>query len=143
MTWQPYQPCPCGCEVVGWKLQRVLSGDDVAHVVGCSCRRHIAKRSVRKGKAAQAKGHRNLGGSGFTPHHEESRGGYDVRVQVEHKAGQQVPAAFRRFLATEWFRRALGQAERAARIGDGSLPAVMVDGRWLVVDCQPRGKGNA
>lgn len=146
-AWEPFNPCPCGCEVVGWKQVRPLPGDEgQAHVVGCKCRRHISKRNVRKGKAAQAKGHRALGGEGFTPHHEESRGGYDVRVQVEHKTGNQIPASFRKFVSLEWTRHAMRQAEMAVRVGDGSHPGIMIDGRWLVVDTRPqsheRGSGT-
>jgi hypothetical protein len=128
--WTPYDPCPCGCGVVGWKLRKN------GHVVGCKCRSCIGGRNRKSGQAAQAKGHRALGGVGFTPTNEETHGGYDIRVQVEHKSGGQVPQSFRKFLTLDWTRRAFGQAERAVRVGDGSHPAVMIDGRWLVVDCK-------
>jgi hypothetical protein len=56
-----------------------------------------------------------------------------VRVQVEWKSGEQIPQNFRRFVELEWTRHALGQAERACRVGDGADPAIGIDGRWLVV----------
>jgi hypothetical protein len=115
---------------------RGFESDGQQHVIGCKCKRHLGSRNSRKGQAGQAKGHRNLGGQGFTPGNEESVGGYEVRVQVEHKAGSQVPASFHKFIKTEWFRRALSQADRARRVGDGSKPSVMIDGRWLVTDCK-------
>jgi hypothetical protein len=137
--WLPYSPCPCGCGVVGWKLVRPLKDDlGPAHVVGCSCRRHTNKRNVRKGKAAQARTHTELIGSGFTPYHEESGRFADITVRPEVKAGKQVPKAFHAFLATDWFRRALSQSERAIPEGVDARPAVSIDGRWLVVDIRPK-----
>ena len=137
MTWQPYDECPCGCGVVGHKLKKN------GCVVGCKCRSCIGKRNRRKGQAAQAKGHRALGGEGFTPGNEESVGGYPIVVQVEHKTGSQIPASFTKFITLDWTRRALSQANRARRVGDGSMPAVMLDGRWLVVDCRKDKEGAA
>lgn len=133
MTWAPYDPCPCpdtSCDERGHKLKRN------GHAVGCRCRPCLGKRNRRKGQAAQAKGHRALGGQGFTPGNEESVGGYDVRVQIEWKTGKQIPASFLKFLGLEWTRRALEQAERAVRVGDGAKPAIgLVIGSkvWLLV----------
>jgi hypothetical protein len=96
---------------------------------------------VKRGKRAQAKGHRALGGQGFTPSNEESVGGYTIHVQVEHKSGAQIPASFRSFVETEWLRHAMNQATNAVRVGNGTgdMPSVMIDGRWLVVDCKAVG----
>jgi len=105
--------------------------------VGCSCRPCIGTRNRRKGQAAQAKGHRALGGVGFTPTNEESTGGYPIVVQCEWKTGGQVPASFLKFIGLDWTRRALSQANRARRIGDGSMPAIgiVVAGKtWLLVE---------
>jgi len=136
VTWEPYDECPCGCGEVSHKLKKNQ------HVVGCKCRPCLGKRNRAKGQKAQAKGHRALGGQGFTPGNEESVGGYPLVAQVEHKSGSQIPASFTKFIGTEWFRRAISQANRARRVGDGSMPAVMLDGRWLVVDCK-KGKDGA
>jgi hypothetical protein len=128
--------CPCGeeaCKMLGTKLRQD------GHLVGCGCTSHRNSRNQKKGKRAQAKGHRALGGIGFTPSNEESHGAYDLRVQVEHKTGEQVPASFRKFVTLDWTRRALNQAERAVRVGDGAHPSVMIDGRWLIVDCRSIG----
>lgn len=137
MTWQPHDECPCGCEVIAHKLKKN------GHGVGCKCRSCIGKRNRVKGQKAQARGHRALGGQGFTPGNEESVGGYPISVQVEWKTGDQVPANFRKFLTLDWTRRAFSQANRARRIGDGSMPAVGIDGRWLVVDLSKDQDGAA
>ena len=82
--------------------------------------------------------HKALGGSGPTPSNEEAARPYPVLVMPESKHGRLVPASFHKFLATEWFRRALNQAERGAPIGSGVKPAVVIDGRWLIVDLRAR-----
>lgn len=130
---RPGETCPCGCGITGNKLS--FKTGHIVRVCGChSCRN---SRSVKKGKRAQAKGHRALGGIGFTPSNEETHNGYDVRVQVEHKHGYpDQTVMLRRFIQTEFFRHALSQAQRAQRIGDGSHPGMMLDGRWLLVDCK-------
>lgn len=139
-TWKPYQECPCPtetCKVIGWKLKKN------GHVVGCICRPCIGKRSQKKGRAGQTKGHQALGGVGVSPGNEEATGAYDIRVQVEHKRGYKgYTTKLYGFITTEFFRRALSQADRARRVGDGSMPGVMFDGRWLLVDCK-RGKDSA
>jgi hypothetical protein len=86
--------------------------------------------------------HRRLGGTGFTPHHEEAARPYTIEVAVmpESKTGAQVPASFDRFVATEWFRRALDQSTRAVPVGTGVLPAVVIRGDWCVVDIRRRRK---
>lgn len=125
----PGEACPCGCGATGSRLSF-----KTGHVVrACACYSCRNSRNVKKGKRAQAKGHRALGGVGFTPHHEESTNGYPITVQVEWKAGAQVPASFRKFVASEWTRHALSQAERAQRVGDSSDPAIGIDGKWLLV----------
>lgn len=134
-AYSPGEPCPCGCSATGSKLS--FKTGHVARLCECSSCRN--SRNVKRGKRAQAKGHRALGGTGFTPANEETKNGYPIRVQVEHKAGGQVPNYFHKFIGTTWFRHALSQAERAQIIGDGSMPSVMIDGRWLVVDCKSVG----
>jgi hypothetical protein len=137
-TWHPYEPCPCGCEEIHQKLKRN------GHVVGCRCRSCIGTRNRRKGHAAQAKGHRALGGVGFTPTNEESTGGYPIRVQVEHKTGYGANRVrFDQFIETAFFKEALKQAKKALRVGDGAMPGVMLDGRWLIVDTKRNKDGAA
>lgn len=126
--WQPYDPCPCECGIIGWKLRRN------GHVVGCKCRSCIGGRNRKKGQAAQAKAHRALGGQGFTPTHEESGLYYDLTVRPEVKTGNQVPASFRKFVTLDWTRRALSQSERAIAVGIDARASICIDGRWLVVD---------
>lgn len=126
--WLPYQECPCGCGQTHGKQQKN------GHVVRCKCRSCIGRRNRKKGQAGQHKGHVALGGTGWTPGNEESVGGYPIKVQVEHKTGTTVPKSIRKFLTTEWYRRAISQAVRAQRVGDASHPSVMIDGRWLIVD---------
>lgn len=63
---------------------------------------------------------------------------YVLRIQVEHKSGKQVPRTFRRFVDTTWFRAAMQQAQDAIRTDEDARPAVMIDGRWVVVDAALR-----
>jgi len=135
--------------VIGWKLTvpvtvhrsgvgAIIEEVREQHVVGCKCRHHTGKRSQKKGRAAQTKMHQALGGVGPSPRDEETARPYTISVTVmpESKTGGQVPKSFEAFLATEWFRRALGQAERSRPVGAGVSPAVMIHGRWLLVDRQ-------
>ena len=84
--------------------------------------------------------HKRLGGEGFTPTHEEGARPYVVEIAImpESKTGGQVPASWDKFLATEWFRRALDQSARAAPVGSGVLPAVVIRGDWCLVDIRGR-----
>jgi hypothetical protein len=81
--------------------------------------------------------HRDLGGTGFSPNHEEARGAYSIEVQVESKEGEQVPANFVTAFGLEWTRRALDQADRAIAAGVQAYPAVYMKppggSRWLLV----------
>ena len=133
--WQPFTPCPCGCGVVAGKLSM-----KTGHVIGCKCHSCIGLRNRRKGQKNQALSHRRLGGQGFTPTNEESARAYDVKVSIqpEHKTGEQVPKSFDKFVSTEWFRRALSQAERAIPTGSGALPAVTIRSQFCIIDI--RGK---
>jgi hypothetical protein len=135
-VWHPYDPCPCECGVIGWKLRKN------GHVVGCSCRSCIGGRNRKKGQAAQAKAHRALGGQGFTPTHEESGLYYDLTVRPEVKTGQQVPASFRKFISLDWTRRAMSQSERAIAVGIDARASICIDGRWLVVDLKRASPGG-
>lgn len=126
--------CPGGC---GAPVQYGLSRYGKA-LRTCQCRDTIGRRNKRKGRKAQARGYRRLGGSApFTPGNEENQGVLSVEVGVESKAGKQVPASFTRFVALEWTRRALSQAERSIPVGVEASPAVYLEpaggGRWLVV----------
>ena len=93
---QPMGECPCGqCGHVGTKLTRY------GHLIGCRCRPCLGRRSKRKGRAAQARGYRALGGTApFTPGHEESQGVLSVEVAAEAKAGAQIPRSLLKFART-------------------------------------------
>jgi hypothetical protein len=129
--WQPYSACPCGeCDVIGYKLTRW------GHVAKCACYSCRNRRNRNKGRKAQTKVHRDLGGEGHSTLHEENSQAYPVWVRPEVKTGKQVPIAFSKFLATDWFRRALSQSERSLPVGSGAKAAVaiVVGGEtWLVV----------
>jgi hypothetical protein len=132
----PGDECPCGCGVTGSKLS-FKSG----HVVRlCACPSCRNSRNVKRGKRGQAKTHRALDGQGFTPFHEESGLFYDLTVRPEVKAGAQIPASFRSFVSSEWFRHALSQSSRSIPEGVDARPCVSLDGRWLIVDLQRREK---
>lgn len=156
--WPTWPYCPCGCGVEGLKLLAPLKrGPHIGeqHVKGCKCRSHISMRNRGKGQGAQRTMHRDLGGQGWTPTHEEAGRGYPIEVvgteggteqvdsQVtgltvhpESKQGQQVPAALQKFLATDWYRRALDQSVRSLPVGSGAKPAVwcqMPGGRKVLV----------
>ncbi len=129
--------CICGCGEVNLKTQLRTN-----HVIGCKCPSCIGRRNKRKGQAGQAKMHKRLGGDGWTPTNEESARPYNVEclVMPESKVGGQVPASFDKFIATEWFRRALSQSARAVPLGSGALPCVVLRGQWAVVDIRRRRK---
>lgn len=136
--WTNWPACPCGCGVEALKLTKF------GHVVGCSCRSCIGRRNRSKGQRAQAKAHRALGGTGFTPTNEESARPYQVEVTVfpEVKTGQQIPATWDRFIETDWFRRALEQSTRAVPAGSGALPCVVLRGDFAVIDIRGRSGGS-
>jgi hypothetical protein len=80
--------------------------------------------------------HKRLGGEGFTPTNEESARPYHVEclVMPESKVGGQVPTSFAKFVATEWFRRAMSQSSRGIPVGSGALPCVVIKGDYAVID---------
>jgi hypothetical protein len=82
----------------------------------------------------------------MTPGNEEAIGGYPVRLQCEWKTGAQIPASFHKFVGLDWTRRALSQANRARRVGDGSMPAVGIivgSKTWLLVEADRDMDGSA
>jgi hypothetical protein len=130
----PGDVCPCGCGQTGSKLS--MKTGHIVKLCGCSSCRN--SRNVKRGKRGQAKTHRALDGQGFTPYNEESGVFYDLTVRPEVKAGAQIPASFRSFVSSEWFRHALSQSSRAIPEGVDARPCVSLDGRYLVVDLQRR-----
>jgi hypothetical protein len=86
--------------------------------------------------------HKRLGGEGFTPSNEESARPYHIEciVMPESKTGGQIPKSWDTFIATEFFRRALSQSERAVPCGSGALPCVVLRGDFAVVDIRRRQK---
>lgn len=131
--WSGWPACPCGCGVEGLKLQ--LHHD--RHVVGCGCASCRGRRSRRKGKAAERRRHLRLGGVGATPADDLAHV-YQLAVTTEDKAGAQIPASFRSFVASEWYRHAIAQARKKLPLGSPVLPAVYLETTrsrwWLVVE---------
>lgn len=130
---QPFGPCPCGhprCEVMGTKLTRN------GCLKGCQEPSCVGRESNRKGHRGQDATHKALGGSGRARHDEASQNPYVVEITVmpESKEGGQIPKELAAGLASEWMRRALSQAERAAPVGSHVLPAVSVGSDYLIVD---------
>jgi hypothetical protein len=127
----PSPQCICGCGEVNLKTQL-----KTGHVVGCACPSCRGRRNRRKGQAGQAKMHKRLGGEGFTPSNEESARPYHIEclVMPESKVGGQVPTSFAKFVATEWFRRAMSQSSRGIPVGSGALPCVVIKGDYAVID---------
>lgn len=125
-------PCPCGG--LNCSGERVTKH---GHVRNCSCRSCIGRRNRVRGQRGQRNAHRALGGTGFTPSNEESARTYVLQVQVETKAGAQIPRNFVTFTSSDWLRRALRQAEMAIPIGTDAKAAVAMlpegGGKWLVV----------
>lgn len=130
--WADWPNCPCGCGVTSLKL--TVFG----HAKGCRCRPCTGRRSQKKGKAAQARTHQRLGGTGFTPSNEESARPYTITAMPEVKTGGQVPASWDKFLKTEWFRRALDQSQRGLPTGSGAKASVSMRGDFLIIDMRPK-----
>lgn len=146
VPWPGFPYCPCGCGMEGLKLVAPLKRGPRAgerHVKGCRCRSHISKRNRASGQRGQHDMHVALGGTGFTPSHEESGRGYpiqvvateggggptedavrELKVHPEAKRGGQVPASLKTFLATDWYRRALHQSTASLPVGSQAKPAV-------------------
>lgn len=132
--WHPFDFCPCGDVRCPQSSKLKRNG----HVVGCVCRACIGKRNRSRGQRAQANAHKRLGGVGKTPTHEEWGPGYDITVWPEVKQGGQIPAAFGKFIGTEWFRRALSQSERSLPVGSQAHAGVYLQlpgdaTGWLIV----------
>ena len=116
--------------------------DGLHHVVRfCACSSCRNRRNQKKGRAAQYRTHKALIGSGYSPYHEESGLFADITVRPEVKTGQQIPASFRSFVASKWFKDALSQSERSIPEGVDAKPAVSIDGRFLVVDIRSQVSG--
>jgi hypothetical protein len=130
--WQMWPACPCGCGVQGLKL-----AFKTGHLArGCACRSCVGKRNRANGRRYEREAHRALGGSGFTPVDEGSHL-YTLTVKPQIKGGRQVPASLLKFLALDWTRRALSQAERVIPAGVAALPAILArlpgGEEWLLV----------
>lgn len=139
--WKPYDPCVCGCGVVGWKTVKPLKTDPRPHVVGCTCRPHLGKRNQKKGKLGEYNRHRRLGGEGFTPH-DELPHTYPLTVTTQDKKGRQVPREFVNFVRSTWYRHAMEQAIKKLAIGSDAHAALYLEpeggGAWLLVDISPK-----
>ena len=117
MTWNPYDPCPCGCGVTGWKLTKPLpvrgyDSDREEHANGCTCKRHTGGRSKSRGQRTQSK-HLKAAAKAegrtmeVAPTHEEQA---RLLVHYEVKSGQQIPKG----IYGDWTRKAIQQAESFA-----------------------------
>lgn len=115
------------------------------------CRSCISSRNKAFGQSVQREMHQALGGTGPTPHNEESGRGYiidvvaddgllhpNIMVHPEAKGGQQIPASFIKAFGTDWWRRSLSQSQRSLPIGMTAKPAVWLHlpggHRYLIVD---------
>ena len=140
--WDGWPDCPCGCGEQGLKLQARHD----RHLIGCKCRPCLGRRSKKKGRAAQARGYRALGGTlPWSPGHEENQGVLSIEVSLESKSGAQVPRQLVRFAESEWARRAWDQADRAIPVGMSAYPSVYCEpgGGWAILVTliqAPRGK---
>ena len=125
--------CPCGddiCNVQGTKIAKV-SG----HLVFCGCISCRNRNNQKRGRRGQAKAHKALGGSGFTPYHEEAGLYYDLTTRPEVKTGYAAQSKkFREFVAGQFFLDALLQSEKSIPEGIVAKPSVSIDGKWLIVD---------
>lgn len=137
------KPCPCpyvGCSAYASRLNKR------GHAWGCKCPSCVGSRSRSKGRDAQARMHKRLGGARLRSSHEEAARPYPVNLAVESKAGASVPREFHKAVETEWFKAAIEQAReqldevtlRAVIAGDAGVvyPAVYIElsrNRWIVV----------
>ena len=135
MSWRPYDPCPGGCGVIGWKLRRN------GRVVGCKCPSEQARSNRREGRRGEGRRHKRLS-SPYGPV-DESAYGYAIRVSTQDKVGKQVPALFGRVMDSVFFTRAMKQASDKIPVGSGTFPAVYVEidpnRAYLVVDVSGKG----
>lgn len=132
LPWPGYPDCPCGTK--GCAGQKLMF--KTGHVKGCICASCRGRESHRKGHKGQDRTHKALGGSGPARNDEASQNPYVVEITVmpESKEGGQIPKELAAGLESEWMRRALSQAERAAPVGSHVLPAVSIEHRYLIVD---------
>jgi hypothetical protein len=114
------QPCPCDkdtCTVYGVLLAR--SG----HVRGCGCRKCIAGRNSRQGKAAHRRIARELGaatpGRGASSHEESWVHAWRLEVKTGAQAGPVVTR----------FNAAKAQSEQSRAYGDHKPFAAIFDPR--------------
>ena len=129
--WPDYPMCPCGCGATGFKLAH-RSG----HLVKvCRCASCIGRRNRERGQRGEARRHRRLGGQGMTPR-DDLMHLYSVNVATEDKTGDQIPAHFVSFAASETARHWFGQAEKKIPIGSDALPALYLElspSKWYLV----------
>lgn len=124
-VYQELGPCPCDseapvCTIFGTKLTRF------GHLVGCTCRACLGRRSKRKGQKGNARAHRNLGGVGPTIN-DDLFYAYSLNHSVEVKTGAQIPASFRRFAESEWTRHGFRQAAKKMPVGTDALPTLYIE----------------
>lgn len=125
MTWQPYDPCPCGCGVVAWKLRKN------GHGVGCKCRPCLGSRSKRKGQAAQSRVLKDAARAegitmDFAPTHEEQA---RLLLHYEVKSGEQIPKGLRGDKMRQW-------ENQARNFAHGQVPRR----KWSLVFSMPGGE---
>lgn len=115
--------CPCspsGCGILGTKLNRF------GHVVGCQCSSCRNRNNRKRGKAANARAHKLLGGAGRTID-DDLFHAYPLEVSLESKQGAQIPASLEKFCRSEWARHAWRQAEKKIPVGVQAHPAIYIE----------------
>lgn len=114
-----------------------------------ACPHCRGRRSAKSGRATQTEMHKELGGTGVSPRHEESGRGYEIetlRVHPEAKGGRQIPQSLVKFIDTDWYRRAISQSSRSLPVGSGAKPALwchLPGGRKVLIVDFGGGRGKA
>lgn len=136
-VYQDFGPCPCGfpgCTMQGTKLSKD------GHLTDCECPSHRSQANNAKGRKAEQRRHARL--SHKAAPNDEYPNTYALSVTTQDKAGAQIPASFSSFVASEYYRHAMRQAEVKVPVGGDVFPALYLEpesgGAWLVVDIAPR-----
>lgn len=113
-AWHPYDPCPCGCGAISWKLLRPLRSTGEVHGNGCTCRGHTGVRNRRSGSRKQSAVLKDAARAEGTsmeiaPTHEEQA---RLLVHYESKSGTSLPRGMRGDTMRHWEDQARNFAQR-------------------------------
>lgn len=127
--WVGWPECPCGCGAQGLKLQ--VRHD--RHLVGCTCRVCIGRRSKRKGAANQSRVLKAAAAAegkrmDVAPSNEESA---SLLVHYEVKSGEQTRTASAKTLL-DWEKQARLFAERQTPLKKWAVVAAFPDGKQRI-----------